>query len=106
MVLITLPDGSSRSYEKEVTGLEIASSIGPRLAKEAIVIRVNEDLWDLNRPITHDAKVEIITRQQPAALEILRHDVANLLAEAVKELYTEAQITIGPAIDNVFFYDT
>jgi len=105
MVLITLPDGSSRSYEKEVTGLEIASSIGPRLAKEAIVIRVNEDLWDLNRPITHDAKVEIITRQQPAALEILRHDVAHLLAEAVKELYPEAQITIGPAIDNGFFYD-
>jgi threonyl-tRNA synthetase len=105
MVLITLPDGSSRSYEKEVTGLEIANDIGPRLAKDAIVIRVDEDLWDLTRPITHDAKVEIITRHHSEALEILRHDVAHLLAEAVKELYPEAQITIGPAIDNGFFYD-
>jgi len=105
MVLITLPDGSSRSYEKEVTGLEIASSIGPRLAKEAIVIKVNGDLWDLNRPIITDAKIEIITRQQPEALEVLRHDAAHLLAEAIKELYPEAQITIGPAIDNGFYYD-
>ncbi len=105
MISITLPDGSSRHYEKEVTGLEIASSIGPRLAKEAIVIKVNDALWDLTRPITQNAKIEIITRQQPAALEILRHDAAHLLAEAIKELYPEAQITIGPAIENGFFYD-
>lgn len=105
MVLITLPDGSSRSYEKEITGLEIASSISPRLAKEAIVVKVNGDLWDLNRSITEDATIEIITRQQPEALEVLRHDAAHLLAEAIKELYPEAQITIGPAIDNGFYYD-
>ncbi|MBN9412783.1 MAG: threonine--tRNA ligase [Candidatus Paracaedimonas acanthamoebae] len=105
MVLITLPDGSSRSYEKEITGLEIASSISPRLAKEAIVVRVNGDLWDLNRSITEDATIEIVTRQQPEALEVLRHDAAHLLAEAIKELYPEAQITIGPAIDNGFYYD-
>ncbi len=105
MILITLPDGSSRQYEKEVTGLEIANSIGPRLAKEAIVIKVNEALWDLTRPITHDAKIEIITRQHPTAMEVLRHDAAHLLAEAIKELYPEAQITIGPAIENGFYYD-
>lgn len=105
VIQITLPDGSVRSYNIMITGMEIAQDISKGLAKEAIAIRVNGDLWDLIRPLETDAKVEIITRQDPEALEILRHDAAHLMAQAVQELYPGTQVTIGPAIENGFYYD-
>lgn len=106
---IKLPDGSKCMYpqseESLVTGETIAASIGKRLAEDAVAIRVNDELRDLTRPIFEDATIEIITREDREGLEILRHDTAHVLAEAVKELYPETQITIGPAIENGFYYD-
>ena len=84
-VTITLPDGSARSYPGPVTGDEIAASIGPGLAKAAVVIRVDGALKDLTAPIERDAKIAIVTRDSPDALEVLRHDAAHVLAEAAKE---------------------
>jgi threonyl-tRNA synthetase len=105
MIAITLPDGSIRRYERAVTGYEIASSIGARLAQDAVVVKIDGKLSDLTLPVAQDAKVEIVTRTSEEALEIFRHDAAHVLAEAVKELYPEVQITIGPAIENGFYYD-
>ena len=102
---IKLPDGSVRSYDEPVTGLAVAESIGAGLAKAAVAVRVNGELTDLSRPIETDADLEIVTRNTPDGLEILRHDAAHVLAEAVKELYPETQVTIGPAIENGFYYD-
>ncbi len=102
---ITLPDGSTRSFEKPVSGLEIAASIGAGLAKAALVVSVDGELWDLSRLIEKDAAISIITAKDAAALEVLRHDTAHLMAEAVKELYPDTQVTIGPAIENGFYYD-
>lgn len=104
-VSLTLPDGSIRSYDGPVSGMTLASDIGPGLAKAAIVIVVDGDQWDLTREITQDAKVSIITKRDDEALEILRHDAAHILAEAAKELYPDVQVTIGPAIENGFYYD-
>ncbi len=104
-VALTLPDGSVREYEGPVTGMTLAQDIGPGLAKAAIVIVVNGEQWDLSREITADSEVSIITKRDEEALEILRHDAAHILAEAVKELYPETQVTIGPAIENGFYYD-
>jgi threonyl-tRNA synthetase len=105
MPTIKLPDGSERSYENSVTGKEIADEIGKSLARDAVAIRVNGELWDLTRSISDDAPVEIVTRDTPDGLELLRHDAAHILAEAVKELWPETQVTIGPAIENGFYYD-
>jgi threonyl-tRNA synthetase len=105
MPAITLPDGSIRDFPKPIDGLAVASSIGARLAKDAVAIRVNGDLRDLSREIEHDANVEILTRAAPEGLELLRHDAAHVMAEAVKELYPDTQVTIGPAIKDGFYYD-
>ncbi len=105
MVALTLPDGSVRKFSKPVTGSEVAAAIGPGLAKAALVVRVDGELRDLSRPIASDAKIAIVTSKDPAALEILRHDCAHVMAEAVKELYPKTQVTIGPAIENGFYYD-
>ena len=105
MPQITLPDGSTRDYEAAVTGLDIAESIGSGLARAAVAVTVDGVPYDLTRPIEADASVEIITRDSDAGLELLRHDAAHVLAEAVKELYPETQVTIGPAIDDGFYYD-
>ena len=102
---ITLPDGSTRSFDTPVSGLEIAANIGPGLAKAALVVSVDGELWDLSRLIENDAAVSIVTAKDSAGLEVLRHDTAHLLAEAVKELYPETQVTIGPAIEDGFYYD-
>jgi threonyl-tRNA synthetase len=102
---VRLKDGSVRDYNQPVTGLEIAESISPRLAKEAVAIRINGELKDLTLPVPHEAEIHIITKKDPEALEILRHDAAHVLAEAAKELYPEVQDTIGPAIENGFYYD-
>ena len=105
MVAIGLPDGSKRNYEGAVTAAAVAADIGPRLAKDALVARVNGELWDLERPIETDAEIEIVTRKADDALEILRHDCAHVLAEAAKELWPDLQVTIGPAIADGFYYD-
>ncbi|MFQ5347464.1 MAG: threonine--tRNA ligase [Rhodothalassiaceae bacterium] len=106
MVTITLPDGSRRRYDRAVTGAEIAADIGPGLAKAALAVRVNGALWDLDRPIETDAAVAIVTRRDEAeALELIRHDCAHILAEAVQELYPGTQVTIGPVIADGFYYD-
>ncbi|MBW7836795.1 MAG: threonine--tRNA ligase [Sphingomonadales bacterium] len=104
-VTITLPDGSQRRYDRAVTGETLAADIGPGLAKAAIAMRVDGELQDLSRLIDRDAKVAIITRKNEEALELLRHDAAHIMAEAVQELYPETQVTIGPAIENGFYYD-
>ncbi|WP_405230108.1 threonine--tRNA ligase [Lentisalinibacter sediminis] len=105
MPSITLPDGSKREFDKPVTGLDVAESIGRKLAKDAVAIRVDGELRDLTREIPGDAAVEIVTRDSEDGLELLRHDAAHIMAEAVKELYPETQVTIGPAIENGFYYD-
>ncbi|NQV20018.1 MAG: TGS domain-containing protein, partial [Rhodospirillales bacterium] len=104
-ITITLPDRSVRTFGGPVTGAGIAADIGPGLAKAAIAVRVDGDLWDLSRDIKADANVSIVTLKDDEALELLRHDAAHVMAEAVKELYPDVQVTIGPAIEDGFFYD-
>ncbi len=105
MPAITLPDGSVRSYPKPVTPAEVAADIGPGLAKAAFVAKVDGKFVDLDRPIDRDAQLALVTRKDEAALEHIRHDCAHVLAEAVLELYPDAQVTIGPSIENGFYYD-
>ena len=105
MPTITLPDGSSRHYDTAVTGADIAAGIGKGLARDAVAVRVDGQLRDLTRAIDTDAAIEIITRDSDEGLELLRHDAAHVLAEAVKELWPATQVTIGPAIENGFYYD-
>ncbi len=105
MVAITLPDGSVREFDGPVTGTEIAHSIGPRLAKDALAIKVDGALRDLPREIHEDAPVEIVTRGHPDALPLLRHDAAHVLAQAAQEVYPGTQITFGPATETGFYYD-
>jgi len=106
MVALTLPDGSVRQYDSPVNGLEVARSIGTGLAKAAIAVKIDGVLRDLTTPIAADAAIEILTPKSGAeALDLLRHDAAHVMAEAVKELYPETQVTIGPSIENGFYYD-
>ena len=105
MPVVTLPDGTEKPFPEPVTGLAVADSIGPRLAKDAVAIRVDGSLNDLTVTVDHDVSVEILTRSSPEGLELLRHDAAHVMAEAVKELYPETQVTIGPAIEDGFYYD-
>jgi threonyl-tRNA synthetase len=105
MPKITLPDGSERQYDNAITGSAIAAGIGDGLARAAVAVRVDGDLWDLSREIDDDAAVEIVVRESDDGIELLRHDAAHVLAEAVKELWPETQVTIGPAIQNGFYYD-
>ncbi|HCX14386.1 MAG TPA: threonine--tRNA ligase [Rhodospirillaceae bacterium] len=105
MVAITLPDGSTRRYEKPITGADVATDIGPGLAKAALAVRVSGTIRDLSAVIESDCDLSIVTRKDPDALELLRHDAAHVMAEAVQELYPGTQVTIGPAIENGFYYD-
>src|SRR5262245_33793625 len=105
MVAITLPDGSVRKYEGAVSGAQLAADIGPGLAKAALAVKIDGEMRDLTRPIAQDAKVAIVTRKDADALELLRHDAAHVMAEAVQELFPNTQVTIGPAIENGFYYD-
>jgi threonyl-tRNA synthetase len=105
MVNISLPDGSERQYDGAITAGEVAAEIGPGLAKVALVARIDGELADLSRPIEQDASIEIVTRQADEALEILRHDAAHVLAEAAKEIWPDIQVTIGPSIEDGFYYD-
>lgn len=104
-VKITFPDGNLKNFDFGITGLEIAKSISPSLAKISLAIKVDNEIYDLSRQITKDAKIEIITPKSPEALEIIRHDAAHIMAQAVQELFPKTQVTIGPAIENGFYYD-
>jgi len=104
-VTLTLPDGTEREYPVGTTGMEVAESIAKSLAKDALIIEVNEEQWDLSRPIESNANIAIITRKDEKALEIIRHDCAHVLAEAVQGLFPGTQVTIGPIIENGFYYD-
>ena len=105
MIAITLPDGSKREFAQPVTVAEVAASIGPGLAKSALAGKVDGKVVDLSHRIDADAALAIVTDKSPEGLEVLRHSTAHLLAYAVKELFPEAQVTIGPVIENGFFYD-
>src|SRR4051812_43620520 len=104
-VAVTLPDGSRREFSGPISGADLAAAIGPGLAKAAIAVKINGRARDLTTPIDRDAAVAIITRDSPDGVEILRHDAAHVMAEAVKELYPETQVTFGPATETGFYYD-
>ncbi len=105
MVSIKLPDSSALSFDGQTSGAEIAAKIGPGLAKAALAVKVNGKLQDLATPITTDADIDIITAKSPEGLDIIRHTCSHVMAQAVQELYPETQVTIGPAIENGFYYD-
>ena len=102
---VTLPDGSVQSVPAGAAPIDVARSISPRLADDALVAKVNGDLWDLNRPLEADATLQILTPKNPEALEVYRHSTAHLLAAAVLELFPETKLGVGPAIENGFYYD-
>ena len=104
-ITITFPDGNTKSVSKGLSGFELASQISKSLAKESIAIKINNQLQDLSLQIQNDCSVEILKRDNSEALEIIRHDCAHVMAEAVQELYPGTQVTIGPAIENGFYYD-
>ena len=105
MPVISLPDGSQRSFESAVTVRDVAASIGPGLAKAALAARIDGRLVDTSCLIESDVALEIVTDKSADALEVIRHSAAHLLAQAVKQLFPSAQVTIGPVIDDGFFYD-
>ena len=105
MPVITLPDGSRREFPQPLTVAEIAAAIGPGLARAALAGKINGKLVDTSYRVEHDAEVAIVTDKSPEGIEVIRHSTAHLLAQAVKELYPEAQVTIGPVIEDGFYYD-
>ena len=105
MVALTFPDGARREYPSGITGLDVAKGISPSLAKRTMAMALDGALADLTDPIEHDAKIEFISREDPRALELIRHDTAHVLAEAVQTLWPGTQVTIGPVIENGFYYD-
>src|SRR6202790_138691 len=102
---ITLPDGSEKSVPSGSGPMDVAKSISPRLADDAVVARVDGQMWDLTRPFESDAKLEILTSKNPEALQVYRHSTAHLLAAAVLELFPETKLGIGPPTDTGFYYD-
>src|SRR5499427_7739475 len=105
MVALTFPDGARRDYPNGITGLDIAKGISPSLAKRTVAMALDGTLADLGDKIEKDAKIEFLTREDPRALELIRHDAAHVMAEAVQSLWPGTQVTIGPVIDNGFYYD-
>jgi len=105
MIDLIFPDGSKREFEAGTTGKQVAASIAPSLAKRAVLVRLNGELLDVDRPLEKGGKFEILDRTAPDALETIRHDVSHILAEAVQELFPGTQVTIGPAIEDGFYYD-
>jgi len=105
MVAVTFPDGARREFPQDITGFEIAKDISPSLAKRSVAMIVDGALADLSNPIDHDAKIEFIARDDPRALDMIRHDAAHVMAEAVQTLWPGTQVTIGPVIENGFYYD-
>src|SRR5438270_6491107 len=105
MVTLTFPDGARREYPHAITGAELAKSISPSLAKRSVAMALDDRLSDLSDSIDHDARVEFISRDDPRSLELIRHDCAHVLAEAVQTLWPGTQVTIGPVIETGFYYD-
>ena len=105
MITLTFPDGAQREYDQPISGADLAASISKSLSKKAVAMKVNGDLKDLADPIETDSEIAIVTRDDDAALELIRHDAAHVMAEAVQELYPGTQVTIGPVIENGFYYD-
>src|SRR3974390_2752396 len=104
-IALTFPDGARREFPKNTTGLDIAKGISPSLAKRTVAMALDGAVADLTDPIEHDAKIEFIARDDARALELIRHDAAHVLAEAVQSLWPGTQVTIGPVIENGFYYD-
>ena len=104
-IIITFPDGNKKEVDKGINGLELASQISKSLAKESVAIKINNEIKDISLPINADASVSILKRDSEEALELIRHDCAHVMAEAVQELFPGTQVTIGPAIENGFYYD-
>jgi threonyl-tRNA synthetase len=105
MVALTFPDGARRDYPPGTTGLDVAKGISPSLAKRTVAMALDGRLADLADPIEHDARIEFVPREDPRALELIRHDAAHIMAEAVQSLWPGTQVTIGPVIENGFYYD-
>jgi threonyl-tRNA synthetase len=105
MISLTFPDGSARDFKPGVTGKEVAGQTAKSLEKNAVAVEIDGTLRDLSEPIERDAKIRIITRSDPEALTLIRHDAAHVMAEAVQSLYPDTQVTIGPVIENGFYYD-
>jgi threonyl-tRNA synthetase len=105
MITLSFPDGQSRDFDRGITGYEVAKSLSVSLAKQAALLRLNGQLYDLHRPIAGDAQIEILKRDHNDVLETIRHDAAHLMAQAVQELFPGTQVTIGPAIEDGFYYD-
>src|SRR4051812_3452841 len=105
MVALTFPDGGRRDFPNGSTGLDIAKGISPSLAKRTVAMALDSVVSDLADPIETDARIEFINRDDPRALELIRHDAAHVLAEAVQSLWPGTQVTIGPVIENGFYYD-
>src|SRR6202451_1905695 len=105
MVAVTFPDGARRDYPPNTTGLDIAKGISPSLAKRTVAMALDGEVMDLADAIEHEAKIEFIARDDARALELIRHDAAHVLAEAVQSLWPGTQVTIGPVIENGFYYD-
>ena len=105
MLHLTFPDGAVREFPVGITGLDIAKGISPSLAKRTVAMALDGVLTDLADPIEKNAKIEFVNREDPRALELIRHDAAHVLAEAVQNLWPGTQVTIGPVIENGFYYD-
>ena len=105
MIKITLPDGAVREYNAGVTGMDVASDISKSLAKACIAVYIDGELSDLSLPIAQDASIALVKRSDKEALEMIRHDAAHVMAEAVQNLFPGTQVTIGPSIENGFYYD-
>jgi len=105
MINVSLPDGSQRELAADATVADLAASIGAGLAKAALAGQVNGELVDLSAPLADGATVAIITEKSPEALDIIRHSTSHLMAQAVKELFPQAKVTIGPSVENGFYYD-
>ncbi len=105
MPIITLPDASQRSYDAPLSVLAVAADIGAGLAKATLAGKVNDQLVDASYVIDHDVSLSIITAKDAEGLDIIRHSAAHLMAQAVKQLFPEVQVTIGPTVENGFYYD-
>src|ERR1700729_3937341 len=104
MIELKFPDGQARDYPPGVTGREVAASLSKSLEKKALLVKLDGELLDLGRPLEHGGAVQIVTRDSPEALDVIRHDTAHVLAEAVQELFPGTQVTIGPNVENGFYY--
>src|ERR1700747_2814322 len=105
MIDLIFPDGSHRPFDDGATGGDVAASISKSLEKKALLVKLDGELLDLARPLPRGGKIEIVTRDAPEALEVIRHDTAHVLAEAVQELFPDTQVTIGPNVEDGFYYD-